>query len=76
MAKLKNKEVEENNNEIVKENNKESNIGILVSRCNHPETVKYKGEEMVIPPKGKLKNVDKADLGKLPVSVKFIPNTK
>ena len=50
--------------------------GIVVSRLNHPITVSYNSQSLVIPPKAHGKNApriaDYSLLGKLPQGVSFV----
>ena len=47
--------------------------GYLVSRQNHPVTLSYEGEALVIPPRGRVRIANKAKLGGLTMGVAFIP---
>ena len=42
---------------------------MLISRLNHPVTLAYGGNGLLLPPRGRIKNVDKNLLGALPKGV-------
>jgi hypothetical protein len=42
------------------------NMVTLVSTLDHPVTISYDGDAMVIPPKGRVAKVDPARLGAIP----------
>lgn len=50
----------------------DSLTGELVSQLDHPVTISYKGEAMVLAPKAKITNVVKSALGAIPKGVTFI----
>lgn len=47
-------------------------LGKLVSRLNHPVNISYNGQGLVIPPRGKVRKVNKQLLGAIPKGVKYI----
>jgi len=50
-----------------------SNIGDVISRKDHPVYLSYAGSAIVVPPRGKIKKINKNKLGALPNGVVFVP---
>lgn len=51
-------------------------MGMIISRKDHPVYLSYNGEGLVVPPRGKKKNINKNLLGALPKNVVFVPCNK
>lgn len=54
------------------EEEKETKPGMIVSRLDHPVSLSYSGEGMMLPPRGKEKIANINKLGKLPAGVSLI----
>lgn len=48
----------------------------LQSRLNHPTTLSYGDDVIIVPARGRVYNVDQAQLGALPNGVLLIPNVE
>ncbi len=48
-------------------------LGTIKSHQDHPISLTYKGENLILSPRQTLDNVDFNDLGPLPPTISFIP---
>lgn len=51
-------------------------VGLVVSRLDNPVQLSYGGEGLMLPPRGKLKGIQKDKLGALPRGVVFVAQEK
>lgn len=51
-------------------------LWLIVSRLDHPVYIDYGGENMTIPPRGKMRISNKNLVGALPKGVSVVPFTK
>lgn len=69
-------EIKEEEDIIVPEKRDNRVMGMIISRKDHPVYLSYNGEGLVVPPRGKKKNINKNLLGALPKNVIFVPYNK
>ncbi|MFA5071215.1 MAG: hypothetical protein WC511_02480 [Candidatus Pacearchaeota archaeon] len=51
-------------------------VGSLINVLNHPVTISYLGEALVLSPRQVVKNVEKEKIGALPKGVSFVAYEK
>lgn len=66
--------VEEKKEDVIVPEKRDNRVmGMIISRKDHPIYLSYNGEGLVVPPRGKKKNINKNLLGALPKNVVFVP---